>query len=91
MDEEIHAIKKNKTLKRTTLLPRRKPISIKWTYMTKYYMTKYKPNGEVDRYKMRLIVKGYKQKASTDYFKVFATVTRIDTVCMIISIAANNS
>ena len=34
-------------------------------------------------------VKAFKQKASIDYFEVFAPVTRLDIVRMIISITAN--
>lgn len=86
MDEEIHAIEKNGTWELTDLPPRKKPIGVKWVYKTKY-----KSNGEVDRFKARLVAKGYKQKPGIDYFEVFAPVSRLDTVRMIISIAAQNN
>lgn len=55
------------------------------------YNRKYKlPRGEVDRFKARLEPKGYKQKPGVDYFEVFAPVARVDTVRMIISLAAQN-
>ena len=85
MDEEIHAIEKNDTWELTTIPPEKKPIGVKWVYKTKY-----KPTGEVDRFKARLVVKGYKQKAGIDYFEIFAPVARLDTVRMIVSLAANN-
>jgi len=86
MDEEIQSIEKNNTWELTTLPGGKKPIGVKWVYKTKY-----KSNGEVDRYKARLVAKGYKQKPGIDYFEVFAPVARLDTVRMIISLAAQNS
>nr|XP_009775305.1 PREDICTED: uncharacterized protein LOC104225243 [Nicotiana sylvestris] len=85
MNEEIHTIEKNNTWKLTTLPPSKKPIGVKWVYKIKF-----KPTGEVDHLKARLVVKGYKQKAGIDYFEVFAPVARLDTVHMIISLSANN-
>ncbi|MCH90998.1 hypothetical protein A2U01_0011922 [Trifolium medium] len=57
MDEEINAIEKNKTWELTELPADKKPIGVKWVYKTKY-----KPNGEIERFKARLVAKGYKQK-----------------------------
>lgn len=45
---------------------------------------------KVDRLKARLIVKGYKQKPGIDYFEVFAPVARMDTIQMIVALAAQN-
>lgn len=86
MDEEIHAIEKTDTWELTNLPSGKKPIGVKWVYKTKY-----RPSGEVERYKARLVVKGYKQKPGIDYFEVFAPVARLDTVRLIISLAAQNS
>lgn len=85
MNEEIHAIEKNNTWELTTLLLSKRPIGVKWVYKTKF-----KPTREVDRFKARLVVKGYKQKAGIDYFKVFASVARLDTIRMKIFLVANN-
>nr|GMC69250.1 Retrovirus-related Pol polyprotein from transposon TNT 1-94 [Ipomoea batatas] len=57
MDEEIRAIEKNGTWELTELPPGQKPIGVKWVYRTKY-----KSNGDIDRFKERLVAKGYKQK-----------------------------
>ena len=85
MDEEIHSIEKNDTWVLTSLPPGKKPIGVKWVYKTKY-----QPNGQVDRYKARLVVKGYKQKPGIDYFEVFAPVARMDTIRMILALTAQN-
>ena len=62
------------------MLANKKPIRVKWLYRTKY-----KPDGEIDYFKARLIVKGYKQKPCIDYFEACALIARLDTSCMITS------
>ena len=58
-------------------------IGVKWIYNTKLNEL-----GEVDKYKSRLVVKGYTQEHVIDYTEVFAPVARMDTVRMIIAFAA---
>ena len=42
----------------------------------------------MDKLKAMLVAKGYAQQHGVDYTKVFAPVARIDTVRMIIALAA---
>ncbi|KAI5351652.1 hypothetical protein L3X38_004543 [Prunus dulcis] len=77
IDEEIHAIEKNETWELSSFPEGKTPTGVKWVYKTKY-----KPNGDVDRFK-RLVAKGYKQKPGIDYFEVFALVARLDTIANI--------
>ena len=83
MDEEIEAIKKNDTWELTTLPPRHKSIGVKWVYKIKR-----NAKGEIERYKARLVVKGYKQRAGIDYDEVFAPVARLETIRFLIALAA---
>ncbi|KAH9669584.1 hypothetical protein KPL70_021844 [Citrus sinensis] len=85
MDEEIKAIVKNDTWELTTLPKSHKAIGVKWVYKTKR-----NAKGEIERHKARLVAKGYSQKAGIDYDEVFAPVALLETIRLIISLAAQN-
>ncbi|KAL5824805.1 hypothetical protein ACOSQ3_020868 [Xanthoceras sorbifolium] len=52
------------------------------------YKTKRNSKGEIERHKARLVAKGYSQRAGIDYDEVFAPVARLETIRLIISMAA---
>jgi len=83
MKKEIEAIEKNKTWELIELSKGVKPIGVKWLYKTKF-----RENGEIDKFKARLVVKGYVQQYGLDYTEVFAPVTRLDIIRIILAIAA---
>ncbi|KAJ1691007.1 hypothetical protein LUZ63_015162 [Rhynchospora breviuscula] len=83
MDEEIAAIEKNDTWKLVESPEECQPIGIKWVYKKKM-----NAQGKVERYKARLVAKGYRQKAGIDYDEVFAPVARMETIRLLISLAA---
>ncbi|CAL2226145.1 unnamed protein product [Prunus armeniaca] len=86
MDAEIQAIERNDTWKLTELPPRGKTIGVKWVFRTKL-----NENGEVDKYKARLVAKGYSQQYGVDYADVFAPVARLDTIRVVLSLAAQKT
>ena len=51
------------------------------------FKKKMKANGSIDKYKVRLVIKGYKQKEGLDYFDNYSPVTRISSIRMLISLA----
>ena len=57
MDAEIQSIERNHTWSLTALPIGAKAIGVKWIYKTKLNEL-----GEVDKYKARLVVKGYAQE-----------------------------
>jgi hypothetical protein len=86
MDQEIQAIEKNDTWDLTVLPSEGKTIGVKWVFKTKF-----NENREVEKYKARLIAKGYCQQQGINYAKVFSPVARLDTIRIVISIAAQKS
>ncbi|KAM1857746.1 hypothetical protein ACFX14_007819 [Malus domestica] len=86
MDEEIKAIEKNGTWELTNLPAHKNHISVKWVYKTKK-----NADGSINKYKARLVAKGYKQKEGEDYTEIFSPVSRLDTIQLIISLAAQNN
>ena len=46
-----------------------------------------KPDGSIDKYKARLVVKEYRQTEGVDYFDTYSLVTRITFIRMLIAIA----
>ena len=47
-----------------------------------------KPDGTIEKYKDRLVVKGYTQKRGLDYFDTYSRVTRITSIRILIALAA---
>ena len=85
MDQEIDAIERYQTWELVKAPKGKKPIGVKWIYKTKLYA-----QGEVKKHKARLVVKGYKQTYRVDYKDIFAPVARLETIRLILSLAAQN-
>ena len=83
MKEEISAILKNKTWIVVKPQGDIKPIGVKWVFRVKK-----EKEGKIMRYKARLVVKGYAQKEGIDYGEVFSPVTRMESLRILIAIAA---
>ena len=47
-----------------------------------------KADGTIDKYKARLVVKGYSQREGIDYFDTYSPVTRITSIWVLVALAA---
>ena len=65
------------------------PAGMKAIGSRQVYTTKLNKDGSIERYKARLVVKGYSQIAGVDYNETFAPVTRYDRLRLIISLTAH--
>nr|XP_018632121.1 uncharacterized mitochondrial protein AtMg00820-like [Nicotiana tomentosiformis] len=83
MEGEIDSIEKNNTWELTTLPKSHKAIGVKWVYKTKKNVDR-----DVERYKPGLVAKGYKQRKGIDYEEVYVPVARMETIHLLISLAA---
>lgn len=83
MKEELSMINKNNTWQLVSKPDHKKTIGVKWVFKTKL-----NPNGTVNKYKARLVVKGYAQVSGVDYSETFAPVARMDTIRLLLAVAA---
>ncbi|GJV45434.1 retrovirus-related pol polyprotein from transposon TNT 1-94 [Tanacetum coccineum] len=90
MQKEVKALEKNSAWTLEYLPKGKRAIDLKWVYKIKF-----KPNGEVEKYKARLVekykarlvAKVFNQMKGVDYHGTFAPVTKLVTVRTLLAIA----
>ena len=75
MKVEMEALAKNNTWELVKLPKGIKPIGSKWVFSMKY-----KSSGSIERYKARMVAKGYTQTYGIDYLETFAPIAKMNTV-----------
>lgn len=86
MENEINSIEKNGTWTLTELPEGHKVIGLKWIFKIKR-----DADGKVVKHKARLVAKGYAQQHGVDFDEIFAPVTRLETVRLLLALSAQNS
>ncbi len=82
MQEDYDSLVVNNTWTLVPLPKGRKPISCKWVFKIKHGV-----DGEVERYKDRLVARGFTQTFGVNYNETFAPIAKFVSICCILALA----
>jgi hypothetical protein len=83
MHEEINSIEENHTCELLDLPAGHQPIGLKWVFKLKK-----DAKGVIVKHRARLVDKGYAQKARINFDEVFAPVAKLDSIRLLLALAA---
>ncbi|GJX94137.1 zinc finger, CCHC-type containing protein [Tanacetum coccineum] len=83
INDEMDSIIENNTWILFYLPPGCKPLGYKWIFKRKM-----KVNGTIDKFKVRLVIQGFRQKEGIDHFDTYAPVARISAIRLLTTLAA---
>lgn len=84
MQEEIASLMKNDVWDLVPLPKDRKPITCRWVFKIKT-----NPDNTIERYKARLVVRGFTQKQGIDFKETFAPVAKYPSLRLLFARAAS--
>lgn len=83
MQQEIDAVVQNRTWELVDLSAGHRAITLKWVFKLKKNEV-----GEVIKHKARLVARGFFQQEGIDFDGVFAPVARIESIRILLALAA---
>ena len=86
MDHELATLKRAGTWITVLHLSGKNIVGEKWVFRVKH-----KADGSVDKYKARLVARGFTQIYGVDYFTTFSPVAKLSSFRTILAIAAHNN
>ncbi|HEY5813547.1 MAG TPA: reverse transcriptase domain-containing protein [Terrimicrobiaceae bacterium] len=83
IDEELRSLASNHVWELVDTPRGANVVSNKWVFKVKRL-----PDGRIDRYKARLVARGFSQRYGIDYYETFAPVVRMESLRILLAIAA---
>jgi len=83
MDSEYKSLMENKTWTLVSLPKGRKALKNRWVYVIKRGS-----DGSIERFKARLVIKGFLQRFGIDYNEIFSPVVRMEVLRILLAIGA---
>ena len=83
MEQELKAVEQNRTWELVPLPAGHRPITLKWVFKLKKDEL-----GAVTKHKARLVACGFVQQEGVDYDDAFAPVARMESVRVLLALAA---
>ena len=84
MNAEIQALELNNTWVLTDFPQHKNVIGCKWVYKIKH-----RSDGSIERYKARIVAKGYTQVEGQDYLDIFYPLAKLTTVRLLLHYQKN--
>jgi Reverse transcriptase (RNA-dependent DNA polymerase) len=86
MDHEISSLEQARTWSMVPCPTRKNVVRCKWVFRLKR-----KADGSIDKYKAHLVVRGFTQIYSVNYYDTYSLVVHLASFHLILSIAARNN
>ena len=84
MKEEYNALIENNNWELVPQAQGKNVIGCKWVYKTKF-----RSNGDIEKFKARLVAKGLNQKEGVDYEETFSLIIKMNIIRAILSLVAS--
>ena len=82
IQNELKSLEAFSTFKVVTLTPGKRPVGCKYVFKIKY-----KPDGTIEKYKVRLVAQGFLQQEGIDYNEIFAPIVDSTSISLLLAIA----